>query len=141
MNAEPHPPVKSSRPLKRFVANYYPQFRNSKQQDIAEFTLCILEQCEILKSLTEMSVLVTYKCTVCSNAINQYDRRFILYEDLGGNSMTEIISGTEKSLPTLLVQCPKCKIKTNHEHHEKLIELPEVLIVNLQRFERSKTAV
>ena len=81
---------------------------------------------------------VTYKCKTCENLISNEDSRNILYEDLSGLSVSEIISSGERKLPDFFEKCTRCKIKTVHEQYEKLLMLPEVLIVCLKRFKKTK---
>ena len=103
-NLGPSPLTKSARPLKVFVAQSKPNFRGNRQQDVDEFILCLLE-CEILRELTKSEVLVTHKCKRCGEISHKVDERNILYENLEGNSITEIMSSTEKTFPTLLNYC------------------------------------
>ena len=96
-NVAPYPLVKSTRPLKVFVAQLKPSFRTNRQQDADEFVQCLLNKCETLKELTQCVVMVAYKCKGCGKEIRSEDRRNILYENLTGSSIADIIS-TEKTL-------------------------------------------
>ena len=82
---------------------------------------------------------VTYKCKTCENLISNEDSRNIMYEDLTGLSISEIISSTERKLSDFFEKCTRCNKKTVHEQFEKLLMLPEVLIVSLKRFRKSKS--
>ena len=134
-------PIKlSARPLKEFVAQFpgLHHFRSRKQQDCDEFLQCILEKCRILKELTQSVVHITYKCKRCRNLINTEDTRNILYEDLSGSSIADIFSSTERTFPNFQEKCTHCKVKTIHEHYEKILMLPDVLIVKLQRYQKNR---
>ena len=56
-----------------------------------------------------------------------------------GNSIAEIFSNIERKLPIFLSHCTDCKRETHHERIEKLLMLPEVLIVNLERFQTTRS--
>ena len=137
INADPYPITKSSRPLKEFVARFKHDFRSNRQQDCGELLQILLEKCSVLKELTLSVVHVTYKCTKCEKVSSSDDERNILYEDLTGFSIADIISTINRTFPNFFDDCTHCKSKTVHEHNEKLLMLPEVLIVNLKRFKRS----
>ena len=92
----------------------------------------------MLKELTLSIVHVSYKCTKCEKVSSSDDERNILYEDLTGFSIADIISTINRTFPNFFDDCTHCKSKTVHEHNEKLLMLPEVLIVNLKRFKRSR---
>ena len=95
-----HPYItQSAKPLKEFVARFLPHFRSKEQQDCDEFLQLVLQKCGILRELTQSAVQITYKCKSCENVINTEDRRNVLYEDLTGSSMAEIISNTERTFP------------------------------------------
>ena len=128
----------SARPLKEFVARFLPHFRSKEQQDCDEFLQFIIQKCDILRDLTQSVVHVTYKCKSCENVINTEDTRNVLYEDLTESSIAEIFSNTERTFPNFKEKCTLCKTKTIHEHHEKILMLPEVLIVKLQRYQKNK---
>ena len=63
--------------------------------------------------------------------ISNEDSRNIMHEDLIGLSVSEIISSTERK-GSFFEKCTHCNKKTVHEQFEKLLMLPEVLIVSLK---------
>ena len=138
-NANPYPIVKSAKALKEFVARFKPDFQSNKQQDCCDFLQTLLEKCSILKQLTLSIVHVTFKCTKCEKVSRSDDERNILYEDFTGSSIANVISGTDRTFPNFFDDCFECKMKTVHEHNEKMLMLPEVMIVNLKRFKRSRS--
>ena len=136
-NASLYPSVQlSARPLKEFVAQFpgLHHFRSKEQQDCDEFLQCILEKCGILRELTQSVVHIIYKCKSCKNVTNTEDTRNVLYEDLTGSSIVEIVSNTERTYPDFMDKCTHCGKETIQEHHEKILMLPEVLILKLQRY-------
>ena len=52
--------------------------------------------------------------------------------------MVEIFSNIERKCPEFLSNCTVCKKRTFHERTERLLMLPDVLIVNLERFQRTR---
>ena len=52
---------------------------------------------------------------------------------------TEIIPSIEKPWPDFKTNCIVCKAETWHDKYEKILILPKVLIVNLQRFKRGRS--
>ena len=134
----PHPPMQSSFPLKQFASEFRTEFRSSKQQDVAEYIQTILTNCNVLDSLSQIIVRMNITCQICKETSSTDDKRNILYETLSENSIAKIIPGIERTFPTFLAKCTKCKTKTNHERYEKLLMLPDVLVVNLQRFQKNR---
>ena len=53
----------------------------------------ILRQCDVLKKLSHLTVRITRICTLCKKLTSSDDERNILYEQLNGDTMTDIISG------------------------------------------------
>ena len=88
-----NPSIQSSYPLKKFVAQVNPQFWSNAQQDIVEFIGHVLKQCGLLNKLSHLTVRITRICTLCKKLTSSDDERNILYEQLNGDTMTEIISG------------------------------------------------
>ena len=138
-NSTLYPIIKSARPLKAFVAQFKEEFRNNNQQDADEFIQCLFSQCEILRELTKSVVIVNYKCKRCGKKINKEDERNVFYENIDGSSIAEIISSTKRKFPTFLEQCSECRLETQFEKNEEIVLLPDVLIVNLQRVQRSRS--
>ena len=139
-NAGFYPTIKSARPLKTFVAHSMPNFRNKDQQDCSEFAHSVIEKCELLTELTKSIVSVTYKCTICKKITTDRENRNILYESITGTTLREIIgSSTERSLEIFQKDCTYCKTETDHEHYENMIMLPDLLLINLQRFKTGKS--
>ena len=139
-NAGFYPTIKSARPLKTFVAHSKPNFRNKDQQDCSEFAHSVIEKCELLTELTKSIVSVTYKCTICKKITTDRENRNILYESITGTTLREIIgSSTERSLEIFQKDCTYCKTETDHEHYENMIMLPDLLLINLQRFKTGKS--
>ena len=58
----------------------------------------------------------------------------ILYENLHADSIAEIVTGDARTSPSISKRCEKCRTETSHEEIEKAYFLPDVLIVNLKRF-------
>jgi len=129
----------SSYPLKELVAHINPQFQDSKQHDIDEFLQVILKSCRFLDRLTHFTVQITRICKICKKVTSSEDERNILYENLDGDSITEIIPSIEKPWPDFKTNCIVCKAETWHDKYEKILILPKVLIVNLQRFKRGRS--
>ena len=88
-----NPSIQSSYPLKRYVAQVNPQFWSNSQQDIVEYIGHILKQCGILNKLSHLTVRITRICKICKKVTSSDDERNILFEQLNGGSMAEIISG------------------------------------------------
>ena len=139
-NADFFPPIKSARPLKALVAHSSPNFRSNRQQDCTEFANSVLEKCELLTELTQSIVYVTYKCRRCSKTTTDRENRNILYESITGSTLGEIIgSNRERSFPIFQKDCTRCKMETDHDHDENILMMPELLLINLQRFQTSKS--
>ena len=133
-----HPPVQSSFLLKSFVSTFKPQFQGSKQQDVSEYTETILTHCKVLNTLSQMIVRITRICTKCRTATSSDDRRNILLEDLEGNSIIDLIPSIQKRCLNFLAHCTICMAEKIHEKYELLLELPDVLIVQINRFQRNQ---
>ena len=129
----------SSYELKQLVANIKPQFQDNKQHDIDKFLQVILKNCSFLDQLSHLTVQITRICKICKKATSSEDERSILYENLDGDFMNEIISSIEKTWPVFKTNCIFCKAETLHDKYEKILILPKILIVNLQRFKRSRS--
>ena len=85
-----------------------------------------------------MIVRIIDKCNRCDIVSETDDKRNIFYDSVDGDSVAEIISPTDKKIHSFLKLCSKCQIKTNHERYEKIIMLPDVLIIDIKRFKRNK---
>ena len=119
------------------MARFLPHFGSKEQQDCDEFLQLIIEKCGILRELTQSVVQIIYNCKRCKKVTNIEDTRSVLYKDLTGSSIAEILSNTERTFPNFEEKCTDCKIKTIHEHCEKILMLPDVLIVKLQRYQKN----
>ena len=114
-------------------------YKTNAQQDTGEFINYVVTNCSILRKLTESSVLVKYKCLSCQKTVNDELTRYIVFENLSGGSILKIFSNTERTFPIFLNHCTDCKMETHHERTEKLLMLPDVLVVNLERFQRTRS--
>ena len=135
-NADPHSKY-STIPLKSFVAYFKHEFDTNEQQDSDEFVQCLLSKCDILKKLTRSVLHVKYTCKRCGNETDQQEEMNTLYESLNGDSIAEILSSTERKDYYFFKSCEPCATETCHVKIEKLLILPDVLIINLKRFNQT----
>ena len=88
INSNPYT-IKSSKPLKDFVAEIDSDYKTYRQQDVEEFVQYILNNCSIIDGLTKFCLHTTYQCRVCGTLTidsNSYLTFAFCYQNV--NTMT-----------------------------------------------------
>ena len=66
--------------------------------------------------------------------------RLRIYEwSLPHKHFTSLLSGIGKVFPSFESSCNVCNAKTTHEKQEMILCLPDVLVVNLQRYKQTQS--
>ena len=92
-----------------------------------------MSRCTILERLTNFSVDTTYQCRSCGTSSTIVDNMNVRYENIHGNSIYEILTNEENVSP-ILKRCDHCQKDTSHAEVESFYELPDVLVISLQRW-------
>ena len=97
----------------------------------------LVSGCEFLNRLTNFSVDFTYECSLCETVSTIVDNMNIRYENIHAGSIYEILTEDEYNILPILKRCNRCQRDTSHFLIESSYDLPDVLIISLQRFEQN----
>ena len=134
-DSDPAAAAQESTELREWAAVRNSEFRYGRQNDPQEFLQFLIEHCTILHKLTKMEVQIKYECRICHKITPRMDERHFLFENITSSSMQEIILETHREF--IKKECYFCERSQYHEKTEKIMVLPEGLIVYLKRFPRS----
>ena len=93
-----------------------------------------MTNCSVLERLTKFSIHTTYECITCGNLTSDVEDANIRYENLHEDSIAQILISFE-GVPPILKECERCQKNTSHEEVDVYYELPDLLIICLNRFE------
>lgn len=136
-NSDPYS-IQTAKPLKDFIGyRIDDSYKTDEMQDSEEFINYLVSGCSILNTLTNFSADITYECRTCKSYSTITDNMNIRYENVNANSIYDILTSEENNCPPVLKRCDNCQKDKSHFEIEANYELPDVLIISLQRFEQN----
>merc|ERR1712240_703522 len=103
------------------------------QSDPEEFIRCLLQRSELLKKLFEFEIVISSECQHCHYITRTIEPSLGLNNSIVGKSIPEIIENNKKEDVTTL--CEKCQHERPKIKSQTFTSLPEILMVQINRFE------